>query len=178
MDRNGTEVLGFSANDYRKESHCRNPPVISDRRSWRRRQTGRMCPICPVPALYHLRKGALKSCTRARQEPPPRSRAPLVGPTMARPNSPFVRNRTFVGELASVTRREASMISPAEEFRRHAGECSQMARTTPDKDSKNTWTSLAERWSRCAERAEIESRQIPRTSKYRHPESPIYRKAS
>jgi hypothetical protein len=39
----------------------------------------------------------------------------------------------------------------AQEFRRHAGECRQVARDAPDPESKATWNELAERWDRCAE---------------------------
>ncbi len=66
-------------------------------------------------------------------------------------------------------------ISPAVEFRRHAAECQRMARTTPDRQNKATWKSLAERWLTCADLAEraeqvvahssSSSRHIPRTGK-------------
>jgi hypothetical protein len=38
----------------------------------------------------------------------------------------------------------------AQEFRRYAGECRQVARDAPDPESKATWDELAERWDRCA----------------------------
>lgn len=40
------------------------------------------------------------------------------------------------------------------EFRRHAAECSRMAKTTIDRSSKTTWKNLAERWMTAAELAE------------------------
>lgn len=40
------------------------------------------------------------------------------------------------------------------EFRRHAAECSRMAKTTIDRSSKTTWKNLAERWMHAAELAE------------------------
>lgn len=45
------------------------------------------------------------------------------------------------------------MIASAE-FRRHAAECSRMARTTIDRTSKTTWKNLAERWMAAAKLAE------------------------
>jgi hypothetical protein len=42
-------------------------------------------------------------------------------------------------------------VNPAEEFRRHAGECRRMACDTPDLESKAAWDRLADRWVRCAE---------------------------
>jgi hypothetical protein len=43
---------------------------------------------------------------------------------------------------------------PSTEFRRHAAECSRMARATPDRAAKSTWKNLAERWMTAAELAE------------------------
>ncbi len=40
------------------------------------------------------------------------------------------------------------------EFRRHAAECSRMAKTTIDRSSKTTWKNLAERWTVAAKLAE------------------------
>jgi hypothetical protein len=42
-------------------------------------------------------------------------------------------------------------MNPSEEFRRHAAECQQMAKSTRDPASKATWSRMAERWLRCAE---------------------------
>jgi hypothetical protein len=42
-------------------------------------------------------------------------------------------------------------MNPAEEFRRHAGECRRMALDTRDLESKASWDRLADRWVRCAE---------------------------
>jgi hypothetical protein len=69
------------------------------------------------------------------------------------------------------------MMDPVvQEFRRHAGECRQMARDTRDIDSKVTWNSLADRWVRCAELAEAQIQPRRRIAKYR--EGATYRKAS
>jgi hypothetical protein len=43
---------------------------------------------------------------------------------------------------------------PSAEFRRHAAECSRMARTTLDRTAKTTWKNLAERWAAAAKLAE------------------------
>jgi hypothetical protein len=43
---------------------------------------------------------------------------------------------------------------PSAEFRRHAAECSRMARTTIDRSAKTTWKNLAERWAAAAKLAE------------------------
>ena len=60
-------------------------------------------------------------------------------------------------------------MNAVEEFRRHAGECLQMARVTRDRDGKVTWNKLAERWVRCAELAESQAGPPKRrTLKYRN----------
>jgi hypothetical protein len=41
-----------------------------------------------------------------------------------------------------------------EAFRRNADECRAMARSTKDRESRATWTGLAERWEHCAQVAE------------------------
>jgi hypothetical protein len=41
-----------------------------------------------------------------------------------------------------------------EAFRKHADECRAMARSTSDPNVKASWSSLADRWQRCAEVAE------------------------
>jgi hypothetical protein len=41
-------------------------------------------------------------------------------------------------------------MNPIEEFRRHADECRRMSRVARDRQSRDTWNSLAERWLRCA----------------------------
>jgi len=46
------------------------------------------------------------------------------------------------------------MMTPSEEFRRHAAECQRMARSTPDRQNKETWKSLAQRWMTCADLAD------------------------
>lgn len=49
---------------------------------------------------------------------------------------------------------------PATEFRRHAAECTRMAREAGDKKTKATWKGLAQRWLVCAELAEKAARTI------------------
>ncbi len=51
---------------------------------------------------------------------------------------------------------------PSTEFRRHAAECSRMARTTADRTSKLTWKSLAERWMAAAALAERSEGSLPK----------------
>jgi hypothetical protein len=46
-------------------------------------------------------------------------------------------------------------MDPIEEFHRHADECRRMARVAKDRQSRDTWSSMAERWLRCA--AEFET---------------------
>jgi hypothetical protein len=41
-------------------------------------------------------------------------------------------------------------MDPIEEFHRHADECRRMSRVARDRQSRDTWNSLAERWLRCA----------------------------
>jgi hypothetical protein len=55
-------------------------------------------------------------------------------------------------------------LSPASEFRRHAAECQRMARSTPDRENKATWKSLAERWLTCADLAERAEEAVLHTS--------------
>lgn len=52
------------------------------------------------------------------------------------------------------------MIASAE-FRRHAAECSRMARASADRDSRTTWKNLAERWITAAELAERAEASMP-----------------
>ena len=42
-------------------------------------------------------------------------------------------------------------MNPSEEFRRHAVECGQMANFLHDKDNREEWNSIAERYRRCAQ---------------------------
>jgi hypothetical protein len=42
-------------------------------------------------------------------------------------------------------------MNPSEEFLRHAADCQRMAKFTRDPASKQTWSRMAERWTRCAE---------------------------
>jgi hypothetical protein len=65
-----------------------------------------------------------------------------------------------------------------EEFRRHAGECRQMARGTRDLESKASWNGLAERWDRCA--AFENGRVAPdrHVDRYRRAGKPMYDQAS
>jgi hypothetical protein len=66
----------------------------------------------------------------------------------------------------------------AQEYRKHAHECREMARLTQDLESRAGWGRLAERWLRCADLEE--ARRAPA----RHPDTtrprkrPIYRRAS
>jgi hypothetical protein len=43
-------------------------------------------------------------------------------------------------------------------FIRHAAECEYMAKRSRDRDDKELWRRMAERWIRCAELAEHQSR--------------------
>lgn len=40
------------------------------------------------------------------------------------------------------------------EFRKHAAECEEMARSTRDPESRATWSRMADRWQRCADLAD------------------------
>jgi hypothetical protein len=42
-------------------------------------------------------------------------------------------------------------MHPPEVFLHRAAECESMAKFARDRDSKATWTRMAERWHRCAE---------------------------
>ena len=54
---------------------------------------------------------------------------------------------------------------PAEEFRRHAVECKNMAAFTHDPQSRATWNRMAERWLQCAEWAKQYSPPIQKMAK-------------
>jgi hypothetical protein len=43
-------------------------------------------------------------------------------------------------------------MHPPDEFLKHALDCQQMAKTARDRQSKETWQRMAERWRVCAER--------------------------
>ena len=49
------------------------------------------------------------------------------------------------------------------EFRRHAQDCRRMAALSRNKQEKNEWTRLGERWLRCAENLEREEAARDRT---------------
>ena len=62
-------------------------------------------------------------------------------------------------------------INPPDEFLKHAAECQQMAKTTRNPASKETWNRMAERWLQCAERAKSQSATTrPRMPVRRQPE--------
>ena len=68
----------------------------------------------------------------------------------------------------SISNEEDRNMTPSTEFRRHAAECSRMAREAADKTTKATWKGLADRWLVCADLAEQETKAIhqpPRTSR-------------
>jgi hypothetical protein len=48
-------------------------------------------------------------------------------------------------------------MHPTDEFLRHAAECEQMAKFTRDPESMATWSRMAGRWRRCAEKFTSES---------------------
>jgi hypothetical protein len=49
-------------------------------------------------------------------------------------------------------------MDPAKEFRRNADECRRMSRTTVNPEDRATWNQLAERWLRCADYVERETK--------------------
>ncbi len=60
------------------------------------------------------------------------------------------------------------------EFEKKAAECRAMARATRDRQSRQTWTEMAERWARLAEShplARKPERARPETVASRHPEA-------
>jgi hypothetical protein len=59
------------------------------------------------------------------------------------------------------------MMDPASEFRRHADECRRMAGATLDPQDRETWSRLAERWLRCADYADYETRTAQSASRAR-----------
>ena len=55
-----------------------------------------------------------------------------------------------------------------EEFNSYKQQCQEMARATRDPDSKVTWTSMAGRWERLAERYRLEmTTKKPRPTSHR-----------
>ena len=49
-------------------------------------------------------------------------------------------------------------MHPSEEFLKHAAECKRMAQFAREPQDKVTWRQMSERWLRCAERSEKETR--------------------
>jgi hypothetical protein len=78
------------------------------------------------------------------------SALPAVGDRrhLALQHHPF-GTRCRISELAIYGNVEPTM-DPIEEFHRHADECRRMARVVRDRQSRDTWNSMAERWLRCA----------------------------
>jgi len=73
-------------------------------------------------------------------------------------------------ELGAQRRRTNHSINPSEEFRRHAVECQRMAKITRDRESRETWNRLAQRWTECAERFQHEREAVHRPPlRYRKP---------
>ena len=66
----------------------------------------------------------------------------------------------------------------AKDFRRHASECRQMARSTRDLEDRANWNRLAERWDRCAALEEGRAAPAHHADKYRREQRPMYRHAS
>ena len=63
------------------------------------------------------------------------------------------------------------------EFRRYASEAEQMARSARSAEEKKYWTGLAERWLRCAYKAEQAEHRTPANpAKRRRTSDPIKRK--
>jgi phytoene/squalene synthetase len=58
---------------------------------------------------------------------------------------------------------------PAEEFRRHAAECKNMANFTHDRENKAVWNRMAERWLQCAEWAQKYTPAMQNMSKAKSP---------
>jgi hypothetical protein len=48
-------------------------------------------------------------------------------------------------------------MNPPDEFLKHAAECEQMAKFVRDPASKATWSRMADRWRRCAEKFTTDS---------------------
>jgi hypothetical protein len=63
----------------------------------------------------------------------------------------------MVAEGAGATER-ISPMHPSEEFLKHAAECKRMARFAREPQDKVTWRKMSERWLRCAEWSEKETR--------------------
>jgi hypothetical protein len=76
--------------------------------------------------------------------------------------------RTHMPEPREITPRR--YIDPGDEFLRHAADCAHMARLTRDRQSRATWSRMAERWTECAERFRREREAIHRSpTRYRKP---------
>ena len=59
-------------------------------------------------------------------------------------------------------------MNPPDEFRKHAADCTQMAKLSRDQDSKALWNRMAERWRQCAERYVAQSLAASDHSAKRH----------
>jgi hypothetical protein len=64
-------------------------------------------------------------------------------------------------------------MSPSEKFLRFAAECEHMAQFTRTPENKTVWTSMAERWIRCAELIDQQSAQT-----HRHETAKRHRRAA
>ena len=61
------------------------------------------------------------------------------------------------------------MIVTSEVFIRHAAECEYMAKRSRDREDKELWRRMAERWIRCAELAEHHSQPSAKVRVHRKP---------
>jgi hypothetical protein len=53
-------------------------------------------------------------------------------------------------------------MHPPDEFLKHALDCQQMAKTARDRQSRETWQRMAERWRVCAEKFSNETVAVRR----------------
>ena len=67
-------------------------------------------------------------------------------------------------------------MQQSKEFRNYAANCSEMANFSNDIESRKIWMGMAERWTRCAERADHEERAANEKEDRRRPRSSVIAK--
>jgi hypothetical protein len=64
-------------------------------------------------------------------------------------------------------------MTPSEVFMRHAAECKFMARCSRDRENREVWKRMAERWVRCAELATVSKRPCAKIKLHQKPLGPL-----
>jgi len=72
-----------------------------------------------------------------------------------------------------ILRHRSTAMVPSKEFLRYATQCKHMARSSRDRGIKDSWSSMAERWLRCAALAEANEAAARSRANDAHHRTPV-----